>query len=209
MDKLPNVLWHAGSVHWMANQGPDPPHTIEGINFFLKGKSFHGWGVDRTFLGLFEFGPLHRLQIYHQQIQRLNALLLLGTLTATLYCLWRKRDSLRPLEIAVITTLFPIALETFGPERYGYTDVLIALPLILVIAARVKERPSRWFSSVGLLAGYALLSRVPVPSLALLSVTRYWLALTILLTYVAMTPKEESLPLEKPLPTALPDPIVP
>lgn len=63
---------------------------------------------------------------------------------AAIYCLWMAhRLRARPLEIKLaFAFLTPILIETFGPQRYAYTDVTLVPTLLLLSGFLLRVQPN-------------------------------------------------------------------
>jgi hypothetical protein len=111
---------------------------------YRKATSFHGWESDRTFLGTFGHGRLNLIaRTKPMMLLHLNNVLLGVTIILLLSLLFRIRTDGIGLAQAGMLLLIPIAIETFGPQRYPYSDVLLVLP-ILCATALLAEKHAAW-----------------------------------------------------------------
>ncbi len=134
--------------------------TMDGIDFSrsLAGPAAF---VDCTLVGLARgsVSPVltrlvHRIAPTENRFERLNTGCLLSMLIfnlTVLYGFWRSRAQ-GPVPIA-FAFLAPLNLELFAPQHFGYCDVLLLAPLLLMLAS-VLSRGSRggWFFYGALLA---------------------------------------------------------
>ena len=163
--------------------------TIEGIDShsFLR---LQGFEHDRTFLGALDFRSLHKNNaklpwISETELRTLNLALALLCASAGLYIAFRLRFQRDVLVQLAFAFLLPIDFETFGPQKAAYTDLLLALPLILLvtcIAANLIKTRGPGSTAMLMLVScafcFAALSRVQigVPTSAL-SVGRFFVIL--------------------------------
>ncbi|MGD0345837.1 MAG: glycosyltransferase family 87 protein [Terracidiphilus sp.] len=136
-------------------QGPKPAaaeqsEMLEGVDF-SKSMAGPGYLTDRTLIGLARSSVspalarlIHQVAPSKQSLQRLNAACLLLALcfnVAVMYLF--ARGTISSLMPVAFVFLAPLNLELFAPQRYGYCDVTILAPLLLIVAAGLgKGKPS-------------------------------------------------------------------
>ncbi|MGA3131721.1 MAG: glycosyltransferase 87 family protein [Terracidiphilus sp.] len=139
--------------------------VVEGIDF-SKAMTGPGYLADRTLVGLARSSVspglarlMHRIAPTQHEFERFNTVCLLFTFCfdlAVMYGFWRGRTT-GLIPIAFIF-LAPLNIECFAPQRYGYCDVTILAPLLLILAT-ILERGKRggWvLYGVILTAGFVL-----------------------------------------------------
>lgn len=132
--------------------------VIEGRDY-SKFRSFGGWEADRTFIGLFGFRGLQKVVLSHQRALILvNAVLLVLSVAVMLGVLRKMRGHVIEVEHVGLLVLIPIIAETFGPQRYAYADLLLAVPLVLAVTLVWRDSRSPWVIAAAVL--YAAISRV-------------------------------------------------
>jgi hypothetical protein len=120
--------------------------VLEGVDF-SKSLSGPGYLADRTLIGVARSSVspalarfVHRVAPSERSLQRLNALCLLLALCfdlAVMYCLAHGKGS-ELLSVAFVL-LAPLNLELFAPQHFGYCDVMICVPLLLMMAAYLEK----------------------------------------------------------------------
>jgi hypothetical protein len=116
--------------------------VLEGVDY-SKSLAGPGYLADRTLIGLARSSVspalarlVHRVAPAEQSLQRLNTACLLLAFcfnVAVMYCFARGDiSSLVPIAFVFVA---PLNLELFAPQRYGYCDVTILAPLLLIVAA--------------------------------------------------------------------------
>lgn len=132
-------------------QSPKPAaeaqnEVLEGVDY-SKAMAGPGYLADRTLIGLARSSVspalarlVHRVAPTKQSLKRLNTACLLLALCfnlAVLFCLARGNlSSLIPISFVFLA---PLNLELFAPQKYGYCDVMILAPLLLIVAASLKS----------------------------------------------------------------------
>ncbi len=167
--------------------------------------SLHGFERDRTFLGLLTSGPMRNAATRHPRLNRdlllnLNLALLILSAAAGLYFAFRLRSTSDAVPRIALVFLLPITIESFGPLRFAYSDVLLTLPLILVassIAIDLSRKYGEWgLAMTILLSGafvFAALSRIPTPIPAsVFSVGRFFATLAALHLFCIRQAKRRS-----------------
>ena len=177
-------------------RGPKPPvadrsEVLEGVEF-SKAMAGPGYLADRTLIGLARSSVspaleqlVHRVAPSKESLQRLNTVCLLLAFcfnVAVMYGFARGDiSSLLPISFVFLA---PLNLELFAPQRYGYCDVTILAPLLLILAASLKSGKLRgWLLyAVLLLVGFAIpwLSFHFDKHVPIVSFSKYVLTLAIL-----------------------------
>lgn len=133
--------------------------VLEGIDY-SKSMAGPGYLADRTLIGLARSSVspaltrlVHRVAPSKQALWRLNTACLLLTLCFNLVVLYGlARGDLSTLVPIAFVFLAPLNLELFAPQRYGYCDVTILAPLLLIVAAGLgRGRSGGWVLYAGLL----------------------------------------------------------
>jgi hypothetical protein len=158
------------------------PSLIEGLDF-RKHLSVNGYEHDRTFLGILGFRGLASWSVEHRRALLIaNRLGLMIAAVAGMFLLWRLRlvNDTR-IKVAALL-LLPLNVETFGPQRYAYADVLLVLPLIMLIFVTSDQIGKRIRAGVDLYAILAsvlvaLTSQISFGSVGAISVVRYFVLL--------------------------------
>ena len=139
--------------------------VLEGIDF-SKSMVGPGYLADRTLLGLARSSVspgvarlVHRIAPSEIKFERINTicLVLMFCFDITLmYGLSRYR-SMDMISLAFIF-IAPLNLELFAPQHYGYGDVMILTPLLLILATSLEDgKWSGWALYCAILAvGFAL-----------------------------------------------------
>ncbi|HEU5402085.1 MAG TPA: hypothetical protein VFU86_12055 [Terriglobales bacterium] len=151
--------------------------TIEGVD---SRRFLHLGGVqDQTFIGLGAHVGLARvLMLKHQHALMManNVFLLVFALLGLLVARATCNRASSYMTIAWIF-LLPFDLESFGPQRYPYADVLLLLPVAMVMFALLEFRAQ---SPKGALVGFAalasisaILSRIPIGPISVISTIRF------------------------------------
>ncbi len=138
---------------------------LEGVDF-SKSMAGPGYLADRTLIGLARSSVspvlarlVHRIAPTAHRFEHLNTVFLVLALCLNLVvmvCFSRGAgDGLIPIAFVFVA---PLNLEFFAPQRYGYCDVTILAPLLLLLAAALgKDKRGGWvFYVVMLLAGCVL-----------------------------------------------------
>ena len=177
-------------------RGPKPPvadrsEVLEGVEF-SKSMAGPGYLADRTLIGLARSSVspaleqlVHRVAPSKESLQRLNTVCLLLAFcfdVAVMYGFARGDiSSLRPISFVLLA---PLNLELFAPQRYGYCDVTILAPLLLILAASLESGKLRgWLLyAVLLLIGFVIpwLSFHSDKHVPIVSFSKYVLTLAIL-----------------------------
>jgi hypothetical protein len=87
-----------------------------------------------------------------------NAVLLVLSVAVMLGVLRKMRGHVIEVEHVGLLVLIPIIAETFGPQRYAYADLLLAVPLVLAVTLVWRDSRSPWVIAAAVL--YAAISRV-------------------------------------------------
>lgn len=161
---IASLTWHPAVT--------DP--VIEGRNY-LHSRSFGGWEWDRTLIGLTSFPRLRWIALEHARaLLTLNSLLLVLFAAVMLMLVWRMRTGSPKLAQVGMVLLIPIVIESFGPQRYAYSDVTLSLPLVMAAAMLTGDRPRTTLWSMAGALVYVAMSRVNIGiPLGPLSVVRF------------------------------------
>ncbi len=126
--------------------GASLPKVLEGVDF-SRSLSAPGYLADCTLIGVARgsVSPalarlVHRVGPSEQSLRRLNGLCLLLALCfdlAVMYCLAHGKGS----EALCVAFVFiaPLNLELFAPQHFGYCDVMICVPLLLIMAVYLEK----------------------------------------------------------------------
>ncbi len=159
--------------------------VIEGVDSgrFLR---FQGYVEDQTFLGLMgRIGRFREMMLHHQSlIASMNFGLIAICPAAGLLVAWRARTATNWYVKASWAFLLPFDIETFGPQRYPYADVLLLLPAALMALALLERRAESYNQTLNrlalLAAASALLSRIPAGPIALITTLKFLIILFLL-----------------------------
>lgn len=152
--------------------------TIEGI-YSRRFLSLNGYVQDQTSLGLSgQIGVLRTLMLKHPRAAMVvNSSLLLSCAFLGLFVVCKASELTSSYLLTAWIFLLPFDLETFGPQRYPYSDVLLVLPAAMLMFAVLQRRTK---SHTRLLAAFAiltaisaLLSRTPFGPVALITTVRF------------------------------------
>ncbi len=158
---------------------PATPTTIEGVDSrkYLK---LDGYVQDQTFIGMSGHIEILRvLMLKHQRTAMLvnSGLLLICAFLGLFITLKGSKFTSQYLLTAWIF-LLPFDLETFGPQRYPYSNVLLVLPAAMLMFAALQRRAQ---PNNRLLLGFAalatisaLLSRTPYGPVALITTVGFF-----------------------------------
>jgi len=145
--------------------GANPGQVIEGIDY-SKSLAGPGYLADRTLVGLARgsVSPalarfVHVIAPSKLRFERLNTICLLLMFCFDLAVMHGfSRGRARGLIPIAFVFLAPLNLELFAPQHYGYCDVMILAPLLLILAAALENAELRgWVLYAALLAvGYVL-----------------------------------------------------
>jgi len=142
-----------------------PSEVVEGIDF-SKSLTGPGYLADRTLIGLARSSVSPRLaRLVHgiapseRGFDRLNMVCL-----PLMFCfdlavmIGLSRGPAAGLIPIAFIFLAPLNLELFAPQRFGYCDVTILAPLLLVLAAVLERRGRAGWALYGMIltAGFAL-----------------------------------------------------
>jgi hypothetical protein len=143
----------------------DQSEVLEGVDY-SKSMAGPGYLADRTLIGLARSSVSPALaQLVHwvapskQALWRLNTACLLVAFcfnVAVMYGL--ARGAISSLIPIAFVFLAPLNLELFAPQRYGYCDVTIMAPLLLIVAAGLgRGKRGGWVFYAAILAvGFVL-----------------------------------------------------
>jgi hypothetical protein len=139
--------------------------VAEGIDF-SKSMAGPGYLADRTLIGLARSSVspelarlLHRIAPSEHSFEQLNTLCLLLMLGFDLTVMvGLSRGPAAGLIPIAFVFLAPLNLELFAPQRYGYCDVTLFAPLLLILAAALERRKCGGWALYGVIlaAGFAL-----------------------------------------------------
>lgn len=163
---------------------------------YRRFQSFHGWEADRTFLGLFNYGRFGQIATRRGgTLLAINNILLLLVVPLLLLAVQRARLPATGLHQAGLLLMLPVIIETFGPHRMAYSDVLLTVPLLIAAATLCESRPDcvRWVLVFAVL--YTAVSRFLVGgSVALWSQGRFLATILILTLYFLSGSRQEPSP---------------
>ncbi len=155
-------------VTYAAPPMPEPvalSRVVEGIDF-SKSMTGPGYLADRTLIGLARSSVspglarlVHRIAPSESKFERLNMICLVLMVCFDLAVMFGlSRDPAVGLIPIAFIFLTPLNLELFAPQRFGYCDVTILSPLLLILAASLgKSKRSGWALYGAILAtGFAL-----------------------------------------------------
>ena len=131
-------------------QGSQPATSsskvLEGVDF-SRSLSGPGYLADRTLIGVARgsvspvlAGLVHRVAPSARSLQRMNALCLLLALCFDLAVMYFLSRGQRPNLISIaFVFLAPLNAEIFAPQHFGYCDVMICVPLLLIMAVYLEK----------------------------------------------------------------------
>ncbi len=162
-----NQLETAGAAYALV---PTPPSAVqsqivEGIDL-SRSLSYPGYLADRTLTGVARSSVsptlarlVHRVAPSEREFERLNtiSLLLMFCFDLAVMVGLSRGPGAGLIPIAFIF-LAPLNLELFAPQRFGYCDVTILAPLLLVLATVLERRGRAGWALYGMIltAGFAL-----------------------------------------------------
>ncbi len=177
-------------------QGPESAtaeqsEVLEGVDY-SKSLAGPGYLADRTLIGAARSSVspvlarmVHRVAPTKKSLVRLNTTLLGLAFcfnVAVMYCF--SRGAVASLIPIAFVFLAPLNLELFAPQRYGYCDVTILAPLLLIVAASLgRGKPGGRVLYIVLLAVGCLLPWLAFhydKHVPLVSFSKYAISLAIL-----------------------------
>jgi hypothetical protein len=139
--------------------------VVEGIDF-SKSMTGPGYLADRTLIGLARSSVspglarlVHGIAPSESKFERLNTVCLLLMFCVDLVVMFGlSRGPVMGLIPIAFIFLAPLNLELFAPQRFGYCDVTILAPLLLILAASLGKRKRSGWALYGMIlaAGFAL-----------------------------------------------------
>ena len=168
-----------------------PVKVLDGVDF-SRSLSGPGYLADRTLIGVARgsVSPalarlVHRVAPSVRSLQRMNALCLLLALCFDLAVMYFLTRGQRPDLISIaFVILAPLNLEIFAPQHFGYCDVMICVPLLLIMATYLeKANLSGWSFYVTILligSGIPWLAFHFDKHVPLVSFSKYVVILTVL-----------------------------
>lgn len=139
--------------------------VVEGIDF-SNSMTGPGYLADRTLIGLARSSVspglarlVHCIAPSESKLERLNTVCLLLMLCIDLAVMFGlARGPVVGLIPIAFIFLAPLNLELFAPQRFGYCDVTILAPLLLILAAGLGKRKRGGWAVYGaiLTAGFAI-----------------------------------------------------
>ena len=165
--------------------------VLEGVDF-SRSLSGPGYLADRTLIGVARgsvspalAGLVHRVAPSVRSLQRMNALCLLLALCFDLAVMYFLARGQSPDLISIAFVLLaPLNLEIFAPQHFGYCDVMICAPLLLIMAAYLeKDNLGGWSFYAAILlmgAGIPWLAFHFDKHVPLVSFSKYVVILTVL-----------------------------